>query len=140
MKRFLSSLLIIFLLSINAYAYQVETIDKNAYFFINGEFKGKDAPVKGVFDINIEEGKIKEIKTVIPEYGDVAKYDPTEWDIISNNNGNILATRLSETGQDLLCFRSDGKYYLVQNFFVDKDSGISPGQYTSLFFGEYTKK
>ena len=104
--------------TVDSHVYVVEAKDIYAYFNEDGKWK-EDKPVVGRFEIDEKKGVIKESNTIINFDGqevDAAKYNPVEWEIIANEDGNIIAVRLEGLGEDMLCFRNDGTYYLFQAF------------------------
>lgn len=146
MKKMFILMLIATILPSTAFAYRINTQDTSAYSFRDGKSIGKEGLVRGVFEVDEEKGIITEVSTKVDMDGqqmDLAKYNPTFWNIVKNDNGNIVSMRTIVTptrGEDIFVLRNDGTYYLFQSFYdINIPNGQTMHDWSSLFFGKYTK-
>ena len=135
MKKILILVLLFFVLSANAYAYTVRFKDSKAYSGQDGNLK-KETPTQGTFEIDIESGYIYEKSTIVDGV-DAAKYNPTRWEIVQNENRNIVGVSLEGRGEDIISFRNDGTYYLFQAF--HNVPVVNVKSFHSFFYGKYER-
>lgn len=132
----------------DVFAYQIEARDKYTYEFKDGQITlKKGLKYECIYEVNKEEKIITQltaVTTIEGETVDTAKgYEKQIYNIISDTDGNLTATRLRPQGEEIIAFKNDRTYcFFVTTYLTGTPAAIVEikGFYSILTFGNYNER
>jgi len=120
-KKYTIPLLILVCLFIpqNVLAYVITVKDASAYQFQNGKYIGVNPLYSTSYEVNLDAGEILEI--VDGTKDDTASVNATNFKIISNDNGQIVAVSFTPQGEQMFTLKKDGSFHFYQTLYALKD-------------------
>jgi len=103
----------------NVLAYVITVKDVSAYQFQNGKYIGVNPLYSTSYEVNLDAGEILEI--VDGTKDDTVSLNATNFKIISNDNGQIVAVSFTSKGEQMFTLKKDGSFHFYQTLYALKD-------------------
>jgi len=145
MKKMIALMLLgIVFCSSTVFAATINAKDVAVYAYKNGELLGEGVRSATVYEIDSQNGTIKEVSTAVSQdgldVGPAGQPDPEPYKIIAEQGGHIVGAKWTVNATDVVEFYKNGTYTSFSskhNLKVPSSGKPIVGNYTIVVFGTY---